>query len=237
MQPSNAYWGFPISKDLHNEARSTMQKIQNTEDDHKQLSIEAAAIVSELTQHGLANYYHKPTEIVPLPKLAKKTADSGIKAIMKGLDLVIRQFFKKRSAQELQAITGYLDFMLHSHPESGHYFLVFSLTDELYSRAKTLLDTVRGNDNRDEYIRDVIGALCELVAEGVKYYYYEPTRMVDFKGITQKTADVSISQVQKGIQGLIKKLVSELTHGQLVELSHHIESMLHASNDLEKGAA
>jgi hypothetical protein len=61
--------------------------------------------------------------------------------------------------------------------------------------------------------------------------------MVNFGGLTKKTADASILQVQKGIQTLIKKLVSELSHAQLVELSHHIEFMLHAADDLKKGAA
>lgn len=238
MQLPNAYWGFPISPELHDNARSTMRQIQSADaSQHQQLGLDAASIVSELTQHGLKNYYHKPTEIVPIPSMMKKTADTGIKAIMVGLDFVIRQFFKKRSPEELQAVGNYLDLMLHSHPESGHYFLVFSLTDELYDRAKFLLNTVRADSNRDGYIRGVVDALCELVTEGVKYYYFEPTRLVDFNGLTKKTADMSISQVQKGIQGLIKKLVSELTHSQLVELSHHIESMLHAAEDLHKGAA
>lgn len=238
MQASNAYWGFPISPELHDTAKSTIAMINQTDGtEPSRLSLTAASIVSQLTQYGLQNYYHKPTEIVPLPPMAKKTADTGIKAIMVGLDFVIRQFFKNRSHEELQLISNYLDLMLHAHPESGNHFLVFALNDNLYNRAKYLLTTVRENSRRDDYMEGVIDALCDLVVEGVKYYYAEPTRLVNFGGLTKKTADVSISQVQKGIQSLIKKLVSELGHSQLVELSHHIEFMLHAADDLNKGAA
>lgn len=237
MQTANAYWGFPISPELHDTAKSTIALINQTDGaEPNGLSLTAATIVSQLTQHGLQNYYHRPTEIVPLPPMAKKTADTGIKAIMAGLDFVIRQFFKNRSHQELQLISNYLDMMLHANPDTGHHFLVFALNDDLYNRARNLLSTVREDTQRKNYMQGVIDALCDLVVEGVKYYYAEPTRLVNFGGLTKKTADVSISQVQKGIQSLIKKLVSELGHSQLVELSHHIEFMLHAADDLKKGA-
>jgi hypothetical protein len=238
MQPSHAYWGFPISAELHQNATSTIVDIRQADGTtHQQLTQTAATIVCQLTQHGLHNYYHKPVEIVPLPPVAKKTADTGIKAIMMGLDFVIRQFFKNRTPDELQAISNYLDLMLHAHPESGNYFLVFALNDDLYQRARFLIDSVRTDANRDGYIRAVVEALCELVVEGVRHYYAEPTRLTNFGGMTKKTADMSISQVQKGIQGLIKKLVSELNHAQLVDLSHHIEMMLHAPTDLPKACA
>ncbi|ARU55786.1 hypothetical protein OLMES_1711 [Oleiphilus messinensis] len=228
MTKASAYWGFVIDENLHTTAIKTVERIKTSEShDSKEINRKAAEIVSELTQFGLRSYYHKPTEIVPLHPVAKKTADTGIKAVMAGLDLVIKQFFKKRDAAEMRAISLYLENMLFQHPETGEFVLVFALHDELHGKAKQLLETVRSDGEKDGYIHDVIEALCELVDEGVRYYYQEPTSLINFGGFTKKTTDLSIAQVQKGIRSLIKKLISELNHEQLVELADHLESMIH----------
>ncbi len=225
------YWGFSIDTATYDFARTTVEQIKSESQPIEQLCKSSAEVVSRLTRLGLASYYHKPTEIVPLHPMVKKSADSGISAVMAGLDLVIKQFFKKRSMGELKAISNYLENMLHTRHNSTEPVLIFRLTEDLHQRAMRLIEMVRTNDNRDTYIDDVVKALCDLVDESTIHYYHQPTDMVNLKGFGKKTADVGIAQVQKAIQSLIRKLVSELSHTQLNELSHHIESMIHTMQE------
>ncbi|MCP5161554.1 MAG: hypothetical protein H7A00_07780 [Hahellaceae bacterium] len=229
MQGAKGYWGFPIETHLHSQALETVQLIRtNAAAEAGRLSERAAEVVMKLTQKGLFAYYEKPTQIVPLSPVMRKTADAGIRAVMGALNMVIKQFFKKRTADELIALAQYIEGMLWAHPIDGQPYLVFKLDAALHERALALIAQVREDRNRKAYIDNVIDALWELVDHGVNYYYEAPTELVDMGGMTRKTADFGIKTAEKGIRALIDKLVRELSYAQLVELSSHIESMIHA---------
>ncbi len=229
MTEATALWGFPINDELHLDAQETVKKIQeDCGKDTKQLNEKAAYIVVKLTHHGLTHYYQRPTEIVPLHPVMKKTADTGIKAVMGAIQLVIKQFFKKRNDAELKELSSYIAQMLWIHPEKDEPHLVFGVHDELHQRAVTLIAQVREQSNTEAYIDDVIDALCELVELSITHYYHHPINKVEMGGISKKTADMGINQAEKGIRKLIDKLLREVNHKQLVQLSYHLESMIHA---------
>lgn len=228
MPDVTALWGFPINEQLHIDAHDTVKKIQlDCGKGTKQLNEQAAQIVVKLTQHGLEHYYQRPTEIVPLHPSMKKAADTGIKAVMGAIQLVIRQFFKKRNDEELKLLSLYIEQMLWTHPDKNEPHLVFSVHDELHRRAISLISQVRDEKNTDAYIDDVIDALCELVELSVAHYYHHPIDKVEMGNMSKKAADLGISQAEKGIRKLIDKLLREVNHKQLVELSYHLESMIH----------
>lgn len=231
MPEVTALWGFPINEQLHIDAHDTVKEIQqDCGRGTKQLNEKAANIVVNLTQHGLESYYQRPTQIVPLHPTMKKAADTGIKAVMGAIQLVIRQFFKKRNDEELKLLSLYIEQMLWTPPDKNEPHLVFAVHDELHTRALYLISQVRAEENTTIYIDDVIDALCELVELSVANYYHQPVNKVEMGNLSKKTADMSINQAEKGIRKLIDKLLREVSHKQLVELSHHLESMIHQTS-------
>ncbi|SFM36138.1 hypothetical protein [Marinobacter zhejiangensis] len=231
MTTANALWGFPIDDGLHVDARETAERIRSDDGGAtRKLSEEAAHLVIRLTHHGLQSYYHRPTEIVPLTSGLKKTADTGIKAIMGAIQLVIKQFFSKRSEEELKELSQYLEQMLWVHPERSEPHLVFHVHAELHERALDLIAQVRSDTNTSLYIDGVIDALCEIVDLSIVNYYHEPTNRVAMGRVSKKTADLGISTAEKGIRKLIDKLLRDLRHAQLVELSYHLESLIHTKD-------
>lgn len=232
MTTANALWGFPIDDDLHTSARETAQRIQSDNGQGtKVLSQEAAQVVVKLTQHGLQSYYHRPTEIVPLTPGLKKTADTGIKAIMGAIQMVVKQFFNKRNDEELKELGAYLEQMLWVHPDRAEPHLVFSVHAELHQRATSLIGQVRTESDTSLYIDGVIDALCEIVDLSIVNYYHQPTSKVSMGRVSKKTADVGITTAEKGIRKLIDRLLRDLKHEQLVELSYHLESLIHTRED------
>lgn len=228
MTTVKALWGFPIDDELHTDARETAERIRGTNGDGtRKLSEDAARVVIKLTHHGLQSYYHRPTEIVPLTPGMKKTADTGIKAIMGAIQMVIKQFFSKRSEAELKELSVYLEQMLWVHPDSAEPHLVFHVHEELHGRALDLIAQVRTDSDTSLYIDGVIDALCDIVDLSIVNYYHEPTNRVSLGKISKKTADLGISTAEKGIRKLIDKLLRDLRHKQLVELSYHLESLIH----------
>lgn len=222
-----AFWGFPIDAGLHGEAQTLLQSVRSRNQVDAAFNAQVAEIVSRLTEAGLFAYYHRPTEIVPLHPRLKKTADTGIRVVMSALNLVIRQFFKKRTHAEMLDLADYLEAMLHHPARKEGPHLVFDLNEALLDKSLTLIQRVREDRARAAYIDEVIEALSWLVEEGVAYYYRAPSDLVGLDGFTRKTADLGIHNAQKGIRMLIDKLVRELGHAQLVELADHIESMIH----------
>lgn len=230
MTNATALWGFPIDNDLHADAQATAEKIRSDSGSStRRLSEEAAHVVIRLTQHGLQSYYQRPTEIVPLTPGLKKTADTGIRAIMGAIQMVIKQFFSKRNEAELKELSLYLEQMLWVHPVRAEPHLVFSVHDELHGRALRLIEQVRTESNTQAYIGDVIDALCEIVDLSIVNYYHQPTSRVAMGRVSKKTADLGINTAEKGIRKLIDKLLRELRHEQLVELSFHLESLIHSN--------
>ncbi|MDC0661527.1 hypothetical protein [Marinobacter sp. SS21] len=228
MTTANALWGFPIDQDLHTSARETARRIQTDNGQStRELSQEAAQVVVKLTQHGLQSYYYRPTEIVPLTPALKKTADTGIKAILAAIQMVIKQFFSKRSDEELKELSAYLEHMLWQRPGSAEPHLVFSVHAELHQRALALIAQVRTESDTSAYIDGVIDALCEIVDLSIVHYYRQPTSKVSMGRVSKKTADVGISTAEKGIRKLIDRLLRDLKHEQLMELSYHLESLIH----------
>lgn len=228
MPEVTALWGFPINEQLHLDAHDTIKRIQlDCGKGTKHLNEQAAHIVVKLTQHGLEHYYQRPTEIVPIPPTMKKAADTGIKAIMAAIHLVIRQFFKKRNDDELKLLSLYIEQMLWTHPDKDEPHLVFAVHDELHKKAISLINQVRTDNNKSAYIDEVVDALCELVELSVANYYHHPIDKVEMGNMSKKTADLGINQAEKGIRKLIDKLLREVNHKQLVELSYHLESMIH----------
>lgn len=228
MTTTTALWGFPIDDELHADAQATAERIRNERNlGTRKLSEDAARVVIKLTHHGLQSYYHRPTEIVPLTPGLKKTADTGIKAIMAAIQMVIKQFFSKRSEEELVELSIYLEQMLWVHPERAEPHLVFHVHEELHGRALDLIAQVRADSDTSRYIDGVIDALCEIVDLSIVNYYHEPTNRVALGKISKKTADLGINTAEKGIRKLIDKLLRDLRHRQLVELSYHLESLIH----------
>lgn len=228
MTDVTALWGFPISEQLHIDAHDTVKKIQDDcGKNSKELNEQAANIVVKLTHYGLEHYYRRPTEIVPLPSTMKKVANTGIKAVMGAIQLVIKQFFKKRNDEELKLLSAYLEKMLLIPTDKDEPHLVFGVHEELHQKALVLIAQVRVDKNKQAYIDDVIDALCELVDLGLVHYYHQPINQVAMGNMSKKTADMGISQAEKGIRKLIDKLLREVSHSQLVELSYHLESMIH----------
>ncbi|UZE96381.1 hypothetical protein [Alkalimarinus alittae] len=228
MTEVTALWGFPIDEQLHIDAHNTVQKIQNDcGKGTKQLNEEAAKIIVKLAHHGLENYYRRPTEIVPIHPTMKKVADTGIKAVMGAIQLVIKQFFKKRNDEELKLLSLYMEQMLWTPSDKDQPHLVFGVHDELHQKAIVLIAQVRNEKNTNAYIDDVIDAMCELVDLSLYNYYHQPINKVEMGSMSKKTADMGINQAEKGIRKLIDKLLREVSHRQLVELSYHLESMIH----------
>ena len=229
MTEKTALWGFPINDELHLDAQETVKKIQNDcGKGTKKLNEEAANVIVKLTHHGLEHYYKRPTEIVPIPPVMKKTADGGIKVVMSAISLVIKQFFKKRNDSELKQLSQLMERMLWLHPENDVPHLVFIVHDDLHQRALILIEQVRTDSNTRTYIDEVIDTLCELVELSITHYYHTPTNKVVMGNMTKKTADMSMNQAEKGINKLINKLLRAVNHKQLVELSYHLESMIHS---------
>ncbi len=226
---TSPHWGFELKQATYDEACRVLENIRKAgaHEPVDQLAREAGQAVTLLTEAGFQGYYHRPTEIVPLPAMAKKTADTGIRGIEKAIGFVIGQFFKKRTADELSQLADYLETMLHHNYEAKSHHLVFPISDDLHERALTLISKVQNDPHPRASLDLIVATLSELVTESIDAYYLQPTAMVSIGSITRKTADMSVKGVGSGVRGLIDKLVRQLTDEQLKALSYYLESMIH----------
>lgn len=230
MTAQERYWGFPITVDLHVEAQQTIALVRESEQGGSHLNERAAEVILQVTHSGLHSYYQKPVGMVPMAPTLRKAADTGIKVVMGAIGLVVRQFFKNRSHDELRLLVDHVEPMLWVHPERQEPHVVFVLQAGKYEQAMLLIERVRTDPQRDAYIDEVVDMLSDVLEQAIFHYYKVPTDKIDLKGFTRKATDMGMGQAEKGIRGLINRLVRDLPHHYLVELSAHVESLLHADD-------
>ncbi|RMF17562.1 MAG: hypothetical protein D6758_06150 [Gammaproteobacteria bacterium] len=224
---ASAWWGFELPPETHQKTLNLVRAVLKGEA-QVDAARDAAEVVTQLVVAGFEGYYHIPTRMVPLHPTVRKTADGSIQAVQKGIELVIRQFFAKRTPDELRELARYLQAMLLEYPERETAYLVFPIDEALYDKAQVLIQRVQTEDRPRDHLDEIVATLSHMVTEGVTHYYERPASLVRLGGMTRKTVDMTMKGVSKGIRTLIDKLVRQLSGDQLRTLSYHVASLLHA---------
>lgn len=222
------FWAYPIGSELALKTLDVIQEISQTEaaTNVEMLNRKVAEVLKPLTEDGLVAYYHRPSETIEMSPLLRKTADAGVNSVKKAIFLVIQTIFKKMPLEQLKALAGYMESMIYRDGEDGEYHVAFVLEAELAVRASELIERVRTDRLTKLYMKELIQALGDLVHEGVEHYYSKPSDLITLGRITKKAADIGIDTAEKGVRGLIRKILRELPHDALVQLADYVETLM-----------
>lgn len=232
MDSQQCFFGFEISADLYHSCVQVIKDIdaaltlQNL--DMQSLDRRAAENVNRLTDTGFEAYYAKPSSMIELSNVLRKAADAGVSAVQKGVHMVIRKVIIGTPLPQLKVMSDYMSQLLcESETEPGRYFVCFTLTEELFSLAQTLLARVRTDSNVEAYRRDIIAALERLIEAGIDAYYAKPVDQVKLGRITRTASDLGIKTAHKGTTAVVHKLFKEMPHQAMLPLAAYFESLLH----------
>lgn len=225
---SGHHFGFEISEELYHACLRTLKDAR----DHADIGWVnrcAAENLIGLTDAGFRAYYEGPVNLVALSPMLRKTADTGVHAVHKGVQLVIRKIFVDRPREHLVFMADYMADMLCSGPgPTPRRYLCFPLDRSLFELAVTLLARVRTDPALDVYRQDIIQALERLIAEGVEWYYTRPVSQVTLGRFIRAASDLGIGTAHKGIIAVLHKLLGAMTHHDLQPLTAYFETLLHA---------
>lgn len=229
------HFGFEIPESLYEKSCNTISEVLqggSAAQPGSEVHLNKAIVetLTEITEVGFQAYYEKPRDLVSMSPVIKKAADAGINAVRKGVQIVIKKVFTRTPLSELQVLARYMsDRLTYDENASGkRHFITFPLTDELFELSQRLLARVREDSNVEEYRKDIINSLIELIDAGVGAYYHEPVNMISLGKLTRKTADVGISTAQKGSNAVVNRLFKVMPHEEMIPLSAYFESLLHS---------
>lgn len=221
------YFGYEIAPDVYQDLISTLQRIQQG-GSTDELGRQAARQLVRLTELGLLAYYERPANLIAMPSVVRKAADTGISAIFKAVDMVIHRVLAKRSLEELQSMAADMSHMIgisdHAEPR---YFICFPLPGELSERASLMLARVQQDQNVDEYRNEIISSLEDLIEEAIGVFYTQPLSRVQVGRITRAAADMGMTTVKKGSSMVLHKVFKTMPHTQLVPLADYFQTLLH----------
>ena len=226
MKEQTQYFGYTISEELYAKAGTNIDKTLAGEI-NAELVDEITETLINITDIGLQAYYQRPRDLIEISPVVKKAADAGIKAVMKGVHIVIRKVIQRAPESELQKMALYMKSLL-TQDESGNYYITFQLTDELYSLSQRLMERVRVDNDVDAYREDIVRALYRLIDAGIDAYYHQPVGMIELGKLTKKTADMGIITAQKGTNSVIQRIFKVLEHEEMMPLTCYFESLLHS---------
>lgn len=227
MDAHQCFFGFEINADLYH---SCVQVIKDIEAGHdvQSLNRRATENVIRLTDTGFEAYYAKPSGMVAISNVLRKAADAGVHAVQKGVHMVVRKIISDTPLPQLKVMSDAMaELLCASETESGRYYVCFSLSQELFSLAQTLMARVRTDNNVDTYRNDIIEALERLIEAGIEAYYAKPVNQVKLGRITRAASDIGIKTAQKGTNAVVHKLFRDMPHTEMLPLAAYFESLLH----------
>ena len=228
---ANAYWVFPIEnvhqKNFRRIAVALNRSESNTLDKIK-VKDEFVQSLNSVVNAALDFYYVKPSaNDNTLSPMAKKAADSVVNTVRKAIHLVIQRVFKKMSLKDLTTMACYMDSMgITNLQEGGLSYIAFPLNNALQDQLSVVMSRINSESEIECYSTDLIGLFSNIVKEGARYYYHKPTEMVDVGGFTKKAADLGIDTTVKGIQGLIRRVVKDISHKDIELLPDNIGQLV-----------
>lgn len=227
MDSQQCFFGFEISADLYH---SCVQVIKDIESGHNLDNVDrrAADNVVRLADTGFDAYYAKPSSMIELSNVLRKAADAGVSAVQKGVHMVVRKVIVGTPLPQLKIMGDYMSQLLcASETDPKRYYVCFTLTDELFTLAQTLLSRVRVDSNVDAYRWDIVAALERLIEAGIDAYYARPVDQVKLGRITRTASDLGIKTAHKGTTAVVHKLFKEMPHQAMIPLAAYFESLLH----------
>ncbi|CBL47028.1 Hypothetical protein HDN1F_34450 [gamma proteobacterium HdN1] len=227
MNNQQGFFGFEISADLYHSCTQVIKDLQLGQN-LTCIDERAAENIVRLADTGFEVYYDKPSNLVEFSSILRKAADAGIHAVQKAAHLVIRKVLIGMPISELSVLSDYMANLLCTDGENPErYYICFTLSDELFQLAQTLLARVRTDSNVDLYRAEIIGALEQLIQVGVDVYYAKPVGQIKLGRIARKASDLGIRTAHKGTTTVLHKLLGEMPHEAMIPLAAYFESLLH----------
>lgn len=227
IKNQQCFFGFEISADLYH---SCIQVIKDINEGHDQSRLDerAADNVIRLTNTGFEVYYAKPSSMIELSNVIRKAADAGVHAVQKGVQMVVRKVIVGTPVQQLKIMSDYMAQLLCvSETDPNRYYVCFTLTEELFTLAQTLLARVRTDTNVEAYRTEIIAALERLIVAGIDAYYAKPVDQVKLGRITRTASDLGIKTAHKGTTAVVHKLFKDMPHAAMLPLAAYFETLLH----------
>ena len=221
------YFGYEIEESLYLQVVETLVRIQQG-GQADQLGREAANNLVALTKIGLQAYYERPAELIEMPSIIRKAADTGISTVFKAVDMVIHKVLAKRSLNELQSMASDMSEMVcRSGDDEPRHYICFPLPARLFVRSQTLLARVQEDPQVDLYRGDIIQSLEELIEEAISVFYTGPISKVQVGRITKAAADMGMTTVKKGSSMVLNRVFKDMPHTEMLPLAAYFQTLLH----------
>lgn len=233
LKANNTFWVFPIKAALGNSIRDITLSLHNTDIPQAERERNRKALVHALNaviDSGFEFYYVIPSKNNnSLSPLVRRTIDSIMSTVRAGIHLVVQRVFKNMPAKDLYLMACYMDSMIIRNDTDTSY-LAFPLTPQLRDQFSNVLEKVNASDSLSEYSEDLIKVFSDLVSESAKYYYFQPTDIINLNGFAKKAADLGIEGTVKGIKKVIRHVVKDIAHQDVKLLFKNIHFLVIAAD-------
>lgn len=230
-EKQTAYWVYPIELAHLHDIRGIAVKLNCS----ASKTIDKAEIRNNLVQSlncvvdaGFDFFYVKPSiNNDSLSPMARKAADSVVNTVRKAIHLVIERVFKKMSLEDLSTTACYMDSMGITNPEEGGLsYIAFPLNEVLQSKLYLVMNKINEEPEIERYSSELVTFLSDIVHESAHYYYHLPTGLVHIGGFSKKAADLGIDTTVKGIQGLLRTVVKDISHHDIKHLPDNVDQLI-----------
>ena len=223
---STSYWGFSISEDLYKQAQAAIAEVQTEAESVKHLNRLLAGLVHGFLNEGLEAYIYRPSAMISMSNGRRAAIEKGGKVIAGAIKVVIGQFFGSLDKKQLKAIAGYIDQLLWAKGSKPARLLV-PLESDLYSNLRTQLAELCEGAQSGKESEALTASLQQVVGVCIGYYYEKPADLVGLKGFKRSATSFGISNVERGFDSFLGRLLSHVQGEELANLATYLKQLLH----------
>lgn len=186
------------------------------------------AIMVDFTDEVLKTFFLDVVDLLKLSPFMSRVVHGAVSTIKSTVHSVSRSIISKLDNKQLAPMAGYMGSLMLDAPDThGHsaHHVGFPVSADTYERLHTVIARMREGDTAGQ-VPALVAVLNEVTDLALEAYFTTPVELLKLGFLLRKMADGGISVIRGAVHMVIKRLVPDLTHDQLLEVAAYMDSLI-----------
>jgi len=185
-------------------------------------------IMVDFTDEVLQAFFLDVVDLLKLSPFMSRVVHGSVSTIKGTVHSVSRTIISKLDNKQLAPMAGYMGGLMLDAPDAhGHSaaHVGFPVSAATYERLHAVITKMRAGDTASQ-VPALVAVLNEVTDLAMEAYFTTPTELLKLGFLLRKMADGGVGVIRGAVHMVIKRLVPDLSHDQLLEVAEYMDSLI-----------
>ncbi|MDP2227777.1 MAG: hypothetical protein Q8J78_09925, partial [Moraxellaceae bacterium] len=224
--PMTAYIAFLSSERLRHNSETLVANID------KRVSASQSGLLNDImvdfTDEVLQVFFIDIIDLLKLSPFMSKLIHGSVGTIKSTIHSISRTIINKLDNKQLLPMADYVGSLMLTAPDvHGHAaaYVGFPISADTYKRLHDVITKMRDGQTQEQ-IPALTAVLNEVTDLAMEAYFTNPIELLKLGFILRKMAEGGVSVIRGAVHMVIRKLVPDLTHDQLLAVAEYMDSLI-----------